>query len=65
MNVTPRVVGLLSLLALVPAAAFILFNSEWLAAVTLVNVLIIAGSLAIAMSPREHGEDHEDHANGA
>jgi hypothetical protein len=65
MNVSPRLVGLLSLIALVPAAAFIVFNSEWIAAVTLVNVLIIAGSLAIALSPHEHEHDGDTHANGA
>ena len=63
MNVTPRLVGLLSLTALIPAAVFIVVGSEWVAAVTLVNILIIAGSLAIAMSPHEH--DESAHANGA
>jgi hypothetical protein len=66
MKVTPRLVGLLSLIALIPAAAFIVFNSEWIAAVTLVNVLIITGSLALALSPHEHDqEDYDTHANGA
>lgn len=63
MKVTPRVVGLLALTAIVPAVVFIVFNSEWIAAVTLVNVFIIAGSLALALSPHEHDEDA--HANGA
>ena len=64
MSVTPRLVGLLALTALIPAGVFIVAGSEWIAAVTLVNVLIIAGSIAIAMSPHEH--EHEDtRANGA
>ena len=62
MNVTPRLVGLLALTAIIPAVVFIVFNSEWIAAVTLVNVLIIAGSIAIAMSPHDHDDAH---ANGA
>jgi hypothetical protein len=62
MSITPRLVGLLALTALVPAGVFIVSNSEWIAAVTLVNVLIIAGSIAIAMSPHDHGDEH---ANGA
>jgi hypothetical protein len=61
MPITPRLVGLLALTALAPAAAFIVFNSEWLVAVSLVNILIITGSIAIAMSPHEHDEEH---ANG-
>ena len=65
MSVTPRLVGLLALTALVPAAVFIVFKSEWLVAVSLVNILIIAGSIAIAMSPHEHDDHHDSHANGA
>lgn len=66
MNVTPRLVGLLALLALIPAVTFIVLQSEWIAAVTLVNVLIITGSIAITMSPHEHEHNHDDtHANGA
>jgi hypothetical protein len=65
MEVTPRLVGLLSLTAIVPAVVFIVLNAEWLAAVTLVNVLIIAASVAIALSPHEHDHDGDAHANGA
>ncbi len=66
MNVTPRLVGLLALLALVPAVAFIVLKSQWIAAVTLVNVVIITGSIAIAMSPHEHECNQNDtHTNGA
>ena len=63
MDVTPRLVGLVALTALAPAVAFIVLNSEWIAAVTLVNVLIITGSIALLMSPHEGG-DHGK-ANGA
>ena len=59
MSLSPRVVGLLSLSALLPAAAFILGRSEWIVAVSLVNVLLITGSLYVAMSPTE---EHADHA---
>lgn len=62
MTLSPRLVGLLALTALVPAAIFIVFKSEWIVAVALVNILIIAGSIAVAMSPHEHDEGH---ANGA
>ena len=58
MEITPRLVGLLALVALVPAAAFVVVRAEWLAAVTLVNVVLIAGSLAVALAP--HDEDHPE-----
>ncbi len=58
MQVTPRLVGLVALAALVPAAAFVVVRAEWLAAVTLVNVVLIAGSLAVALSP--HDEEHPE-----
>jgi hypothetical protein len=58
MQVTPRLVGLVALAALVPAAAFVVVRGEWLAAVTLVNVVLIAGSLAVALAPHEeHPEE--------
>ncbi len=57
MSIAPRVVGLLALGAIAPVAAFVVLNGEWIVAVALVNVLLIAGSLAIAMSPtEEHAE---------
>lgn len=62
MDVTPRLVGLLALVALVPAAAFVVVRAEWLAAVTLVNVVLIAGSLAVALSP--HDGDHPEEPGG-
>lgn len=62
MSVSPRVAGLLALTSLVPAAAFIYLNDEFIAAVTIVNILLITGSLAVALSPHE---DDEAHADGA
>jgi hypothetical protein len=61
MSLAPRLVGLLALAALLPAAAFIVFKSEWIVIVALVNVLLITGSIFVAMSPTD------DHAtpNGA
>lgn len=52
MNLSPRLVGLLALVALVPAAAYSVFD-ELIAVVALVNVVLIAASLAIALSPHE------------
>lgn len=57
MTVSARVVGLLALGALIPAAAFVVLNAEWLAAVALVNVLIIGACLVVAMSPHDHADD--------
>jgi len=60
MELTPRLVGLLALLALVPAAAFVVLGSELVAAVTVVNVVLIAASLALALSPHESETDEAD-----
>jgi len=54
MSIAPRRVGLLALVALLPAAAFTVMKSEWIVVVALVNVLLITGSLAVALSPTEH-----------
>jgi hypothetical protein len=57
MNATPRLVGLLALTAMVPTVAFLVLKSEWIVVVALVNVLLITGSLAVAMSPiGEHAD---------
>jgi hypothetical protein len=60
MELTPRVVSLLALLALVPTAAFVVLGSELVAAVTAVNVVLIAASLALALSPHEPAADGPD-----
>lgn len=63
MDISPRTVGLISLAALGPAVAFIALKGETIAAITLLNVLIITGCLALALSP--HEDDHHDaDANG-
>jgi hypothetical protein len=54
MSIAPRRVGLLALVALLPAAAFTVMKSEWIVVVALVNVILITGSLAVALSPTEH-----------
>lgn len=64
MELTPRTVSLLALLALVPTAVFVVLGSELVAAVTAVNVLLIAASLALAMSPHESASD-EPRPDGA
>ncbi|MFD1644299.1 hypothetical protein [Haloarchaeobius litoreus] len=63
MDITPRVIGLISLAALVPAVVFVALSGETIAAVTLLNVLIITGCLALALSPHED-EHHDADANG-
>jgi hypothetical protein len=62
MNVTPRVAGLLAVLALGPVAAYAALD-EAIAVVALVNVVLITVSLAIALSPHEPLE--ETVANGS
>jgi len=56
MNVTPRVVGLLALVAIAPVGAYVVFD-ELIAVVAVVNVVLIAASLAIALSPHEPPAD--------
>lgn len=60
MELTPRAVSLLALLALVPAAVFVVLGSELVAAVTVVNVVLIAASLAVALSPHDSSADDPD-----
>lgn len=65
MTLSPRTIGLVSLAALVPAVAFVVLKSELVAAVALVNVLIISGSIALALSPHEEsGHEGVPDANG-
>ncbi|WP_257299744.1 hypothetical protein [Haloarchaeobius sp. FL176] len=64
MDATPRTVGFISLAALAPAVAFIALKGETIAAITLLNVLIITGSLALALSPHEDEHHDEASANG-
>jgi hypothetical protein len=53
MELTPRLAGMVALLALLPVVAFGLFRTWWAGAITLVNVVIIAVSLYLLMSPTE------------
>ena len=65
MDVSPRTVGLISLAALVPAIVFVALKGETIAAITLLNVLIITGCLALALAPHEDENGHHDaDANG-
>jgi hypothetical protein len=64
MELTPRRGATVGLLALVPVAAFVLLRGDAWASVALVNVLLIVGSLAVALRPvpdhgRDHGSDHD------
>lgn len=54
MELTPRRAGMVALLALLPVVAFGLFRTWWAGAITLVNVVIIAVSLYLLMSPTEN-----------
>jgi len=51
---------MVALLALLPVLAFGIFRTWWAGAITLINVLIIAVSLYLLMSPTEE-EAHEAH----
>lgn len=59
MQLTPRVAASAALLALLPVVAFGIFKMWWAGAITFLNVLIIALSLYLLMSPPEAG--HGDH----
>jgi hypothetical protein len=62
MQLTPRVAGSAALLALLPVVAFGVFRTWWAGAITFVNVLIIALSLYLLMSPPEAGHGEHDEA---
>ncbi|WP_254839170.1 cytochrome-ba3 oxidase subunit [Natronomonas marina] len=51
MELTPRRGALVALLALVPVGVFAVASGEPVVAVALVNVLLIFGSLYVALSP--------------
>jgi hypothetical protein len=53
MSVSPRFVALVGLAALLPAIVFVLAQ-DFIAVVTLLNVVLITVSLWIALSPHEH-----------
>ncbi|MEF8783487.1 MAG: hypothetical protein V5A39_10995 [Haloarculaceae archaeon] len=61
MSLSPRIIALLGLAALIPGAVYILVQSETIAAIALLNVVLIVSALFVALSP------HEDHevADGA
>jgi hypothetical protein len=61
MDVSPRTIGFIALAALVPAVVFVALSGEIVAAITLVNVLIISGCIALALSP--HEDAHHDDAD--
>lgn len=65
MQLTPRVAGSAALLALLPVVAFGVFETWWAGAITFVNVLVIALSLYLLMSPPEAPADHGHDEAGA
>jgi hypothetical protein len=63
MELTPRVAGMVGLLALLPVALFGFGKVWWAGIVTAVNVLLITLSLYLLMSPTEgESHDHDQHA---
>ncbi|MFB6297641.1 MAG: cytochrome-ba3 oxidase subunit [Salinirussus sp.] len=56
MDLSPRFVAAVGLVALVPAATYVALTRDLLAAVTLVNVVLIVGSLLVALSPTDHAD---------
>jgi prepilin signal peptidase PulO-like enzyme (type II secretory pathway) len=62
MSIRPRIVALLALGALAPAVAYVL--TDPIAAVTLLNIVLITGCLWVALSPHETG-DASGHGDGA
>jgi hypothetical protein len=59
MSLSPRVVALVGLAALAPGVTYVL-TREAVAAVTLLNVVLIVASLWVALSPQDN-----DTADGA
>lgn len=55
MELTPRHATAVGLLALVPVAVFVLTQGETWAGIALVNVLLIVGSLYVALTPVGNG----------
>lgn len=53
------------MLALLPVVAFGVFETWWAGAITFVNVLVIALSLYLLMSPPEAPADHGHDEAGA
>lgn len=53
MDLTPRHAAIIALIALVPGALFAVSRNEPVVAIALVNVLLIFGSLYVALSPVE------------
>ncbi|MFB1063633.1 cytochrome-ba3 oxidase subunit [Natrinema sp. H-ect4] len=69
-TVTPRLAATVGLLAIVPVFIYGVTDSGLAGAVSAINVVLIIGSLYLAMSPVEgthgadHGHDHGGDGNG-
>ncbi|WP_226040316.1 cytochrome-ba3 oxidase subunit [Natrinema sp. DC36] len=69
-TVAPRLAATAGLLAIVPVLIYGVTDSGLAGAVSAVNVVLIIGSLYLAMSPVEgthadgHGQDHDGDGNG-
>lgn len=64
MDLSPRRVVLIGLAAIVPGAIFAVETGEYIAAIALVNVVLIVSSLVIAMSDSEGPEVQTTPGNG-
>jgi hypothetical protein len=58
MEITPRIAGMVGLLALLPVALFGFGKVWWAGLVTAVNVVLISFSLYLLMSPTDDASDH-------
>lgn len=58
-TVTPRHAAALGLVAFVPVLVYAVTNSALAGVVSGINLLVIYGSLHVAMSPVEGGRGHE------
>ncbi|AUX09613.1 hypothetical protein AArcSl_1988 [Halalkaliarchaeum desulfuricum] len=63
MDLSPRQVVLLGLAALVPGAIYTIGTGEYIAAIALVNIVLIVGCLVLAMSDTEPPESGQ--SNGS
>jgi hypothetical protein len=61
MELSPRIAGMVGLLALLPVALFGFGKVWWAGAVTAVNVVLISLSLYLLMSPTDE-TPHDHHA---
>ncbi|MFW5957099.1 MAG: cytochrome-ba3 oxidase subunit [Natronomonas sp.] len=62
MELTPRLGLVAGLLALVPVVTYTVVNADYFAAISIVNVCLIVGSLYVAFSPIHAAENGSETA---